>query len=291
MLETSRSSTVRLTVTELTHIPAKITALAREPQRQVKNLSIVSRFIAVATLVAGFALSATPAFAATTQVAPTATQVGAFITKVNPGLPNDLRQTYATQALAAAREAAIDPCLLIAVVSVESHWKAAAISPHGAIGLGQLKLQTAASLHANPYIAAENLRATSQYLRQLMDRFAGVGSINNAVAIAAYNAGPGAVERAHNQAPNASTATYVSRVLAVWGETRALIGQTVASVAIVPKKPNVVTTVFARFFTKAAPSVQEIHEAKETNYWGLDTNPQNSEKRAVQRISFVPFAP
>jgi soluble lytic murein transglycosylase-like protein len=100
--------------------------------------------------------------------------------------------------------------LVRAVVQVESGFNPAARSPKGALGLMQLMPATIAQFGVrNPLDPAENVRAGVAYLRQLLDRY----QDNEELALAAYNAGPGAVEK-HGQRvpPYRETQDYVTRV-------------------------------------------------------------------------------
>lgn len=130
---------------------------------------------------------------------------GALVTPSDP--PADLKEKIA----AAAQEAGIDPKLFDALVAQESSYDPNARSRAGAMGLTQLMPDTAKALGvSNPFDPDENLRAGAKYLSSLLKRFD-----DPALALAAYNAGPGRVERAGNQIPNISeTQSYVQRVLA-----------------------------------------------------------------------------
>lgn len=100
--------------------------------------------------------------------------------------------------------------LVRAVVQVESGFNAWAKSPKGAMGLMQLMPQTMRDFRvSDAYNPAENIRGGVAYLRQLLDRY----SNNEVLALAAYNAGPGAVDK-HGQTvpPYAETQNYVSKI-------------------------------------------------------------------------------
>jgi soluble lytic murein transglycosylase-like protein len=110
---------------------------------------------------------------------------------------------------AAARKTAIPEELLRRIVKAESGYQANAVSPKGAIGLMQLMPATASQYGADPRNPAENVEAGTAYLRDLLLKYN--GDVN--AALAAYNAGPGAVDKYHGVPPYAETQTYVGRVL------------------------------------------------------------------------------
>ena len=98
------------------------------------------------------------------------------------------------------------------IVAAESNFDCGAVSPKGAIGLMQLMPATAEEYGADPAIPEQNIDAGTRYLRFLMDRY---GKHNNSLkrVIAAYNAGPGNVDRFRGVPPFRETRTYVTRVL------------------------------------------------------------------------------
>jgi soluble lytic murein transglycosylase-like protein len=110
----------------------------------------------------------------------------------------------------AAKRHNLDPALLKAVVHVESRFTPEAVSSRGAKGLMQLMDATASRLGVeDPFDPVQNIDGGAQYLRQLLQRYAG----DVTMALAAYNAGPGAVERWGGVPPNAETQAFVPRVL------------------------------------------------------------------------------
>jgi soluble lytic murein transglycosylase-like protein len=105
----------------------------------------------------------------------------------------------------------VDPALIKAVIANESGFNANATSKVGAQGLMQLMPETAASLGVrDSYDPAQNVAGGARYLRGLLDRFGG----DQRLAVAAYNAGPGAVAKYGDVPPYAETQNYVTNVLA-----------------------------------------------------------------------------
>jgi soluble lytic murein transglycosylase len=112
----------------------------------------------------------------------------------------------------AADEAGIPPALVKAVIHAESAFDHNALSRKGAMGLMQLMPATARELGVEePFRAEENVRGGSRYLRLLHDRY---GSWT--YTLAAYNAGPTAVDRHQGIPPYAETQKYVRRVLSYY---------------------------------------------------------------------------
>lgn len=109
---------------------------------------------------------------------------------------------------AAARRHGIDAKLLRAVAWAESRGRSDAVSNKGAIGIMQLMPATAASLGVNPRDPVANIDGGAAYLAQQLATFGTVP-----LALAAYNAGPGAVIRYRGVPPYAETRAYVSNIL------------------------------------------------------------------------------
>jgi len=110
----------------------------------------------------------------------------------------------------ASHDSGVPEGLVRAVLMAESAGDPSAISNAGAEGLMQLMPGTAASCGvANPFDPAENVECGAGYLRSLLDRYHN----DVTLAVAAYNAGPGAVDRYHGVPPYAETRAYVARVI------------------------------------------------------------------------------
>jgi soluble lytic murein transglycosylase-like protein len=112
----------------------------------------------------------------------------------------------------AAEKNGLLPEFVHSVASAESAYRQAAVSPKGAIGLMQLMPGTARELGANPHDPAQNAEAGARYLKQLLIKYQ---HTNDPVrfALAAYNAGPGAVDKYDGIPPYRETQQYVERVL------------------------------------------------------------------------------
>jgi soluble lytic murein transglycosylase-like protein len=118
---------------------------------------------------------------------------------------------FASEITAAAQRHGLDPALLAGLIKQESGFNPAARSPAGAQGLTQLMPATAAGLGVtNPLDPAQAIEGGAKYLAQQLRAFGG----DVARALAAYNAGPGAVQRFGGVPPYAETQNYVRTVQA-----------------------------------------------------------------------------
>jgi peptidoglycan DL-endopeptidase CwlO len=111
----------------------------------------------------------------------------------------------------AAQGTGLQLAMLVAVAEVESRFQPTARSQADARGLLQLLPATAASLRLDPNDPTSNVLAGARYLKLLLDRYQSTDT-----ALAAYNAGPTAVDRAGGIAPTGLTLTYVENVQARW---------------------------------------------------------------------------
>lgn len=112
----------------------------------------------------------------------------------------------------AALHAGLPPAIVHSVAKAESGYRVDAVSPKGAVGIMQLMPGTAADLNADPHDPAQNAEAGAQYLRDLLLKYE-KDPHQVSKAIAAYNAGPGAVDKYHGVPPYRETIEYVNRVL------------------------------------------------------------------------------
>ncbi len=130
--------------------------------------------------------------------------------KPRSGVP--AHRGYDSLILREAKLNRLDPALIKAVIAAESNFVPGAVSHAGAEGLMQLMPRTARGMGVdNSFKPAENVRGGSRYLREMLDRY---GDLRR--ALAAYNAGPKAVDRYQGIPPYPETEAYVERVLAYY---------------------------------------------------------------------------
>jgi soluble lytic murein transglycosylase-like protein len=112
----------------------------------------------------------------------------------------------------AAIHAGLPPAIVHSIARAESGYRQDAVSPKGAIGLMQLMPKTAAALDADPSDPAQNAEAGARYLRDLLQKYEN-DPHQVSKAVAAYNAGPAAVDKYNGIPPYPETIQYVNRVL------------------------------------------------------------------------------
>lgn len=138
-----------------------------------------------------------------------------------PAVPPPVEKSMRELVTDAALRYGLPPELVHGVAQAESAYRASAISPKGAIGIMQLMPETARKLDADPTNPVENIDAGTRLLRELLLRYEGA---DNSVrrALAAYNAGEGAVARYGGVPPYRETQGYVEKVIGLyWKNVRA----------------------------------------------------------------------
>jgi soluble lytic murein transglycosylase-like protein len=131
-------------------------------------------------------------------------------------LPPPERPATAEQlARDAARKYALPESFIRSVMKVESGMRQEAMSPKGALGLMQLMPETARALGVDPKDSKQNAEGGAQYLRDLLAKYEDRPD-QVVLALAAYNAGPGAVDKFHGVPPYRETREYILKVLRYW---------------------------------------------------------------------------
>jgi soluble lytic murein transglycosylase-like protein len=148
-------------------------------------------------------------------VNPASLQLPAASTPPSAGRGAELRDTVYTGLITAAAEThGVDPILIQALIQVESNYRPRARSSKGAMGLMQLMPAVAREYRVrNAYDPASNIDAGVRKLKSLIDSMQG----DLRLALAAYNAGEGAVSRFGGIPPYRETQNYVSKILAIAG--------------------------------------------------------------------------
>lgn len=137
------------------------------------------------------------------------------VLKTSPSLGHDRADGISRAILAGCSKYQVDPFLATALFTQESGFHMSAISRTGAIGIAQLQPETARSLGVNPYDMSQNIDGGIHYLADQLRTFGGSGAWANSYAIAAYNAGPGAVKKYGGIPPYEETINHVYSVGAI----------------------------------------------------------------------------
>lgn len=141
--------------------------------------------------------------------APTQPPPPTLVQKPSESHPDLTPQQLTTRA---AVHNGLPPAIVHSVAKAESGYRVDAVSPKGAVGLMQLMPATAAELNADPHDPVQNAEAGAKYLRDLLLKYQN-DPHQVSKAIAAYNAGPEAVDKYHGIPPYRETVDYVNRVL------------------------------------------------------------------------------
>jgi soluble lytic murein transglycosylase-like protein len=190
-----------VTVTAVPTLPRAVEAV--QPHRRLTALLLVAL---VSGAVAALVGDATASKASTAHRRVSEPRNLALQPVAQCPLPAKLRPSFER----AARDTALPLSMLVAVGKVESNLRVDARSEAGARGLLQLLPSTAAALQLNVDDPEANVLGGARYLRQMLDRFSSTD-----LALAAYNAGPTAVDAAGG-APTGGVQTYVANVTQLW---------------------------------------------------------------------------
>lgn len=190
------------------------------------HIAVGNNFVYICSLLSLVMLAASPMMAADPGTAPVATKTGAktLVVRADPRTGRLVRVAAAHHAGAAYVKAApknisdlveqsakahdVDPLLVHSMIQVESDYNEHAVSPKGAEGLMQLTPSTARMLGvSNSFDPQQNIEAGVKYLKYLQSVYK-----DDRLALAAYNAGPGAVEKYKQIPPYRETQNYVKQV-------------------------------------------------------------------------------
>jgi hypothetical protein len=198
-----------------------------------------------------------PAAASSDAVTRYATVLHSF----NPALSTAQSQDMAAHVLMMSSYYRLDPRLLVAIVGVESGWQSQAVSHAGARGLGQLMPETASGLGVLPFDAYENLDGTARYLRRMIAQHAADATERRyTLALASYNAGPGAVARYGGVPPITETQSYVTHVMALWHRLEIQLPEGSDTLALIARTTARATTRAVNVAVRLRPPVGSVAE-------------------------------
>ena len=187
---------------------------------------IVCALLAAAISTVGFARAANAATQHQHHKVMASAAMRAYVSAIryfNPEIDEPQAETIVYYIIKDSYQTGIDPRLVVAIVATESAFDRTARSSAGAEGLGQLMPETAAiDGVTDPQAIDQNIRGTIMTLRGNLNHYAGLDPQRRYVcAIAAYNAGTGAVDRYGGVPPYDETIHYVMKVVVLW---RRLVG-------------------------------------------------------------------
>ncbi len=136
-----------------------------------------------------------------------------IVSRYNPKLSTSQVHSIAEAIVASSQRHRLDPFLLAALIAKESRFRPHCTSPGGAVGLGQLLPSTARRLGVDPFEPTQNIEGCAKYLAAHMRRWKQSPETTK-LALASYNAGPGAVQRFGGVPPYRITQAYVSEITA-----------------------------------------------------------------------------
>jgi soluble lytic murein transglycosylase-like protein len=215
----SSLASIATRISAISQAPAAVTEIRGRFASMVESATAAATSAATATgaadTVPSTARTQNMAASPTSLTAPTAGSVsatastsagvsGAWAARV----PNERGQALVPAIAAAAQRYGLDPAFLAAVFWTESSYTPDAVSPTGAIGLGQLMPQTAQWLGVDPWDPMQNVEGSARLYRYYLDKYDG----NIELSISAYAAGPSAVAQAGG-IPDDFTADYIVKLL------------------------------------------------------------------------------
>jgi soluble lytic murein transglycosylase-like protein len=150
-------------------------------------------------------------------------KLGAHIAD-SSGLGYDYGVYLASLIINYSNDYGVDPVLAASLFEQESRFKMESISNCGAIGITQLMPSTAAGMGYNPYILEDNVRGGIEYLSYQLKRFSTAGDLQASFAVAAYNAGAGAVQKYGDVPPYSETRNHVTAIANYYYQISSLLG-------------------------------------------------------------------
>lgn len=148
--------------------------------------------------------------------APLALAVVRFIRRANPRLDSLDALMLADIAIARAQGVGIDPAFFCATLLQESAFSPWALSSAAAVGIAQFTLETAAAYGVDPFDWRDALRGSSFLLASYVETYHHAREDEYVLALAAYNAGPGAVDRYGGVPPYPETREYIGDIIDRW---------------------------------------------------------------------------